>query len=365
MAKGEMVPVPANRVQEIAKQSGLPVEKVGLGVILLGGEPYFTSAGLEILMDQKYRPGRWGVEMHFPGMEEYKVIRRMAGVQAPGVMAYVKCRLERIGLADIWEHATVTKKNAPMLGDRNPVELATTRAQNRAMRKALGHGFSPFPVWDGDSGGDRGSSKHFIPQTGSPQAGFLKAMQDLKKRVGEDAYYGVLTAHGFEKSNEYALMNDVEMMEQVVTTICDENEIDVSAVLPGAPKDLVAPEAPLSPDEAKDAAKKASEDVYGAPVAEHPEPPEPENAPEEPAKTNQDRSNQEIENMDIAQVLLKGEKDVATIRNLITAHPAMAGEVGQKFITGLAKKKSAKTQEDFLIRAQVFISQEAGDVSVA
>ena len=364
MAK-EMVPVPANRVREISKQSGLPVEKVGLGVILLGGEPYFTSAGMEILMDQKYQPGRWGVEMHFPGMEEYKVIRWMAGAQEQGAMAYVKCRLERIGLADIWEHATVTKKNAPMLGDRNPIELATTRAQNRAMRKALGHGFSPFPVWDGDPGEERSNSKPFIPQTGSPQAGFLKAMQELKKQVGEESYYGVLTAHGFEKSNEHSLMNDVEMMEQVVATICGENEIEISTVLPGSAKNLLAPDPPPSPDEVRDVAKEASGDVYGAPEPQSPEPAEPENGPEKPPEGPWNKSGHAIEEMDIAQALLKGEKDVATIRNLITSHPAMAGEIGQKFITGLAKKKSPKSQEDFLIRAQVFILQGATNVSVA
>ena len=69
------IPVPVERRDEIAKQSGLPIEKVGLGVILLGGEPYFTNTGLEILMDQKYQPGRWGIELHFPDMEEYKVLR--------------------------------------------------------------------------------------------------------------------------------------------------------------------------------------------------------------------------------------------------------------------------------------------------
>jgi len=229
MAKQTAV-VPKNIVEAVAADTGLSVEKVQHGVTMFDGEPYFGQEFCEMALEHRFGAKNFSIEVEMLTLDEYRMMREMSGIR-PGEPYFVmRCRITIRGYQRPFiEYGTAHKGNTKMISAGSyGMELASTRARTRCMKLAIGHGFAvnaPYEppsaeeasaaLFDADQRPALPMGAAFKPQTGSPQAKFLADCGEIKKRLGDDAYYTILGNYGIEHSNDRALMDDLALMRQV------------------------------------------------------------------------------------------------------------------------------------------------------
>ena len=137
----------AARVEEIrtqiAEAEGFPPEKVDEFVVFIGEDSYITSAGLQFKMLQKYKPGKFAVQALIPSQEEYALLRRMMGLKDEEPLVVMRGEVWVEGFdRPFVDYGTATPKNLKgfVRFSDYPLEMATRRATNRAMRLATATG---------------------------------------------------------------------------------------------------------------------------------------------------------------------------------------------------------------------------------
>lgn len=129
--------------KRIAESEGFPVEKVDEFVAFINDEPYITSSGLQYKMLQTYKAGKFAVQSVMPSQEEYALLRRMMGLkdEEPLVVMRGEVWIEGFERPFI-DYGTTTPKNLRgfVRFTDYPLEMATRRATNRAMRLATATG---------------------------------------------------------------------------------------------------------------------------------------------------------------------------------------------------------------------------------
>ena len=129
--------------KSIAESEGFPIEKIDEFIAFIGEEPYVTSAGLQFKMLQQYKPGKFAVQALIPSQEEYALLRRMMGLkdEEPLVVVRGEVWVEGFGRPFV-DYGTTTPKNLKgfVRFSDYPLEMATRRATNRAMRLATATG---------------------------------------------------------------------------------------------------------------------------------------------------------------------------------------------------------------------------------
>lgn len=148
MARANASPVqPLNavpdRVKQIAESENFPLEKIDEFVAFIQNEPYITSAGLQYKMLQTYKAGKFAVQALMPSKEEYALLRRMMGLKDEEPLVVMRGEVWVEGLdRPFVDYGTTTPKNLKgfVRFSDYPLEMATRRATNRAMRLATATG---------------------------------------------------------------------------------------------------------------------------------------------------------------------------------------------------------------------------------
>ena len=228
--------VPASKEKEVSNKTGLPVEQVSNGVVMFGGKPYLNSAGRRYKMDSRFGPGEWSIRVSFLEEAELKTLLKMWGRELPCIVA--KCQViynDKVIAEDYGWCAPDTAPAGASQFKKDGIGLASTKDQNRAMGQMIANGFA--------SEARAGERQRMTIETNSVEAGFLKETARLKKEVGEEEYYRVLSAHGVEHADDASLQGDPAKMGEIITEM------------------------------AMSAGKIASEAVFGGPVHPNPDPP--------------------------------------------------------------------------------------------
>lgn len=142
MTTSEVQPVDHIKKQ-IAESEGFPIEKIDEFVVFIQNDPYITSAGLQYKMLQTYKPGKFAVQAVMPSKEEYALLRRMMGLKDEEPLVVMRGEVWVDGLARPFvDYGTTTPKNLKgfVRFSDYPLEMATRRATNRAMRLATATG---------------------------------------------------------------------------------------------------------------------------------------------------------------------------------------------------------------------------------
>lgn len=129
--------------KQIAESEGFPIEKIDEFVVFIQNDPYITSAGLQYKMLQTYKPGKFAVQAVMPSKEEYALLRRMMGLKDEEPLVVMRGEVWVDGLARPFvDYGTTTPKNLKgfVRFSDYPLEMATRRATNRAMRLATATG---------------------------------------------------------------------------------------------------------------------------------------------------------------------------------------------------------------------------------
>ena len=111
--------------------------------MFIQNDPYITSAGLQYKMLQTYKPGKFAVQAVMPSKEEYALLRRMMGLKDEEPLVVMRGEVWVDGLARPFvDYGTTTPKNLKgfVRFSDYPLEMATRRATNRAMRLATATG---------------------------------------------------------------------------------------------------------------------------------------------------------------------------------------------------------------------------------
>lgn len=128
---------------QIAESEGFPIEKIDEFVVFIQNDPYITSAGLQYKMLQTYKAGKFAVQAVIPSKEEYALLRRMMGLKDEEPLVVMRGEVWVDGLARPFvDYGTTTPKNLKgfVRFSDYPLEMATRRATNRAMRLATATG---------------------------------------------------------------------------------------------------------------------------------------------------------------------------------------------------------------------------------
>ena len=128
---------------QIAESEGFPIEKIDEFVVFIQNDPYITSAGLQYKMLQTYKAGKFAVQAVMPSKEEYALLRRMMGLKDEEPLVVMRGEVWVDGLARPFvDYGTTTPKNLKgfVRFSDYPLEMATRRATNRAMRLATATG---------------------------------------------------------------------------------------------------------------------------------------------------------------------------------------------------------------------------------
>ena len=128
---------------QIAESEGFPIEKIDEFVVFIQNDPYITSAGLQYKMLQTYKAGKFAVQAVMPSKEEYALLRRMMGLKDEEPLVVMRGEVWVEGLARPFvDYGTTTPKNLKgfVRFSDYPLEMATRRATNRAMRLATATG---------------------------------------------------------------------------------------------------------------------------------------------------------------------------------------------------------------------------------
>ena len=129
--------------KQIAETEDFPIEKIDEFVAFIGGEPYITSSGLQFKMLQQYKPGKFAVEALIPSQEEYALLRRMMGLKEENPLVVMRGEVWIEGFdRPFVDYGTATPNNLKgfITFSDYPLEMATRRATNRAMRLATATG---------------------------------------------------------------------------------------------------------------------------------------------------------------------------------------------------------------------------------
>jgi len=129
--------------KRIAESEGFPFEKIDEFVSFLGDEPYITSAGLQFKMLQTYKAGKFAVQALIPTDEEYALVRRMMGLKNEDPLVVMRAEVWVEGFERPFaDYGTASPKNLKgfVRFSDYPLEMATRRATNRAMRLATATG---------------------------------------------------------------------------------------------------------------------------------------------------------------------------------------------------------------------------------
>lgn len=129
--------------KQIAEAEGFPIEKIDEFVTFIRGEPYITSSGLQFKMLQQYKPGKFAVEALIPSREEYTLLRRMMGLKEEDPLVVMRGEVWIEGFdRPFVDYGTATPNNLKgfITFSDYPLEMATRRATNRAMRLATATG---------------------------------------------------------------------------------------------------------------------------------------------------------------------------------------------------------------------------------
>lgn len=129
--------------KQIAVSEGFPIEKIDEFVVFIQNDPYITSAGLQYKMLQTYKVGKFAVQAVMPSKEEYALLRRMMGLKDEEPLVVMRGEAWVEGLARPFvDYGTTTPKNLKgfVRFSDYPLEMATRRATNRAMRLATATG---------------------------------------------------------------------------------------------------------------------------------------------------------------------------------------------------------------------------------
>ncbi|MYC14491.1 MAG: hypothetical protein F4Y39_12255 [Gemmatimonadetes bacterium] len=129
--------------KQIAESEGFPTEKIDEFVVFIQNDPYITSAGLQYKMLQTYKAGKFAVQAVMPSKEEYALLRRMMGLKDEEPLVVMRGEVWVEGLARPFvDYGTTTPNNLKgfVRFSDYPLEMATRRATNRAMRLATATG---------------------------------------------------------------------------------------------------------------------------------------------------------------------------------------------------------------------------------
>jgi len=129
--------------RQIAESEGFPIEKIDEFVAFINDEPYITSSGLQYKMLQTYKAGKFAVQSVMPSQEEYALLRRMMGLKDEDPLVVMRGEVWIEGFERPFiDYGTTTPKNLRgfVRFTDYPLEMATRRATNRAMRLATATG---------------------------------------------------------------------------------------------------------------------------------------------------------------------------------------------------------------------------------
>ncbi len=129
--------------KQIAESEGFPIGKIDEFVVFIQNDPYITSAGLQYKMLQTYKAGKFAVQAVMPTKEEYALLRRMMGLKDEEPLVVMRGEVWVDGLAQPFvDYGTTTPNNLKgfVRFSDYPLEMATRRATNRAMRLATATG---------------------------------------------------------------------------------------------------------------------------------------------------------------------------------------------------------------------------------
>ncbi len=129
--------------RKIAESEGFPIEKIDEFVAFINEEPYITSSGLQYKMLQTYKAGKFAVQAVMPSQEEYALLRRMMGLKDDDPLVVMRGEVWIEGFERPFiDYGTTTPKNLRgfVRFTDYPLEMATRRATNRAMRLATATG---------------------------------------------------------------------------------------------------------------------------------------------------------------------------------------------------------------------------------
>ena len=129
--------------KQIAESEGFPIEKIDEFVAFIQNEPYITSSGLQYKMLQTYKAGKFAVQSIMPSKEEYALLRSMMGLKDEEPLVVMRGEVWVEGFERPFvDYGTTTPKNLRgfVRFSDYPLEMATRRATNRAMRLATATG---------------------------------------------------------------------------------------------------------------------------------------------------------------------------------------------------------------------------------
>jgi len=129
--------------KQIAETEGFPIEKIDEFVAFINDDPYITSSGLQYKMLQTYKAGKFAVQSVMPSQEEYALLRRMMGLKDDEPLVVMRGEVWIEGFERPFvDYGTTTPKNLRgfVRFTDYPLEMATRRATNRAMRLATATG---------------------------------------------------------------------------------------------------------------------------------------------------------------------------------------------------------------------------------
>ena len=145
--------------KQIAESEGFPIEKIDEFVVFIGEDPYITSSGLQFKMLQIYKAGKFAVQALMPSPEEYALLRRMMGLKDDEPLVVMRGEVWVDGFERPFvDYGTATPRNLKgfIRFSDYPLEMATRRAANRAMRLATATGICSVDEIKEPEGNDHG-----------------------------------------------------------------------------------------------------------------------------------------------------------------------------------------------------------------
>jgi len=129
--------------KQIAESEGFPLNRIDELVAFISDVPYITGAGLQFKMLATYKAGKFAVQAIMPTAEEYALVRRMMGLKDEDPLVIMRGEVWVQGFERPFiDYGTASPKNLKgfVRFSDYPLEMATRRATNRAMRLATATG---------------------------------------------------------------------------------------------------------------------------------------------------------------------------------------------------------------------------------
>ena len=203
-------------LQKVAKAEGFPTENIDAYVVMLQGKPFITSAGLHHKLKQRFGEA-WYVRAEIASAEEHDLIRDSTGIEhivvCRGVVE-VKVDGETHTYEDFGTaHAGNMKGFVTMA--TYPLEMASRRATNRAMRLAVQTGMTSVDEMDARQDMSQNTAQRTPGAQGTRTQHNRPGTHPEKDRASKTAIDGykhaVLSAHkaGVLDADEYAAAKSV------------------------------------------------------------------------------------------------------------------------------------------------------------